>query len=204
MTLKLHHFNFYERVPPAYRNMPEEHGLLRLYMHQSVAVRTDSVRAAAVEMPGKDVLQSSRLVAGRQLREVVEEAGEKGGKSQHAEFAGVFNQRNGRGAATGSLRKGAGWGNAHVGEPRLGQVFVVVSNTLSVGSFFSSLFKWLPQKSHPLPSRWTEAPPDVPGHVGRILPVQPPWIFRHCLGSQFIGAGSVHPPRFVTEPLFSQ
>ena len=63
-ALKLHNFNLYERMPPAYRNMPEEHGLLRLYMHQSVAVRTDSVRAATVEMPGKDVLQSSRLVAG--------------------------------------------------------------------------------------------------------------------------------------------
>ena len=120
-TLKLHHFNFYERVPPAYRNMPEEHGLLRLYMHQSVAVRTDSVRAAAVEMPGKDVLQSSRLVAGRQLCEVVEEAGEKRGESQDAEFAGIFNPRNGTGVAAGSLRKGAGWGNAHGREPRLGQ-----------------------------------------------------------------------------------
>ena len=120
-ALKLHNFNLYERMPPAYRNMPEEHGLLRLYMHQSVAVRTDSVRAAAVEMPGKDVLQSSRLVAGRQLCEVVEEAGEKRGESQDAEFAGIFNQRNGNGAASGSLRKGAGWGNAHGREPRLGQ-----------------------------------------------------------------------------------
>ena len=109
--------------------MPEEHGLLRLYMHHRMAVRTDSVPAVAVEMPGKDVLQSSRLVAGRQLREVVEEAGEKRGESQDAEFAGIFNQRNGTGVAAGSLRKGAGWGNAQGREPRLGQVFATGPNT---------------------------------------------------------------------------
>ena len=69
------------------------------------------------------------------------------------------------GAGAGILRKGADWGNAHGREPRLGQVFVVVSNTLSEGSFFSSLFKQLQRTGHPRSCFRAEAPATAPGRL---------------------------------------
>ena len=134
-AFKLHCFNLYERVPCTYRNVPQEHGFPRLHMHHRAAVRTDSVRAPAVEMASKDVAQIAVVAGIVHPRIVGVEAGKVGRKAQHAEIAGFCQRWNALGRGFGSLRKGADWSNAHGREPRLGFV-VCVLPTLSKGSFF--------------------------------------------------------------------
>jgi len=107
-------------------------------------VRTNPVGAEGIQHPGKGAVEAPGELAGRKNRAAGVEAGKIGRKLQEAETAGVCEQGVGLGGGVVSLRKGAGWGNAHGREPRLGWIVFVDLSTLSEGSFFSSRFKRLP------------------------------------------------------------
>ena len=152
-------------MPVPYGYMAQQDDSLRFYVHSTAAMRTGPIVADGGQPPGKGAVEGPGALAGRQNRAAAAEAWKVGGKPQEAEAAGACEQRIGMGAGAGSLRKGAGWGNAHGREPRLGHVFVLVSTTLSEGSFFSSLFRQLPRTGHPRSSFRAEAPATAPGRL---------------------------------------
>lgn len=118
-------------MPVSYGYMAQKDGSRRFYVHPTTAMRTSPVVADGVQTPGKGAVEGSGTLAGRQNRAAAVEAWKVGGKFQEAETAGVCEQRIGMGAGAGSLRKGAGWCNAHGREPRLGWIVCFDLSTLS-------------------------------------------------------------------------
>lgn len=107
-------------MPVSYGYMAQKHGSRGLYVHLMTAMWTSPVVAEGVQPPGEGAVEAPGTLAGRKYRAAGVEAGKVGRKLQEAETAGVCEQGIGLGDGVGSLRKRAGWGNAHGREPRLG------------------------------------------------------------------------------------